>query len=72
MSAWFLDSELSTCYRSHKFPCRSLLLSTTVLNDTLVIYMQCTINTNVCVCNCHPVAGDLMLIAVNLTGKSKD
>ena len=30
MSAWFLESELSTCYGSHSFPCRSLLLSTTV------------------------------------------
>ena len=31
-----LQCYLSRCvfYRSHKFPCRSLLLSTTVLNDT--------------------------------------
>ena len=27
--------------------------------------MQCTINTNVCVCSSHPVTGHLMLIAVD-------
>ena len=28
-------------------------------------YMQCTINTSVCVCSSHPVRGDLMLITVD-------
>ena len=32
---------------------------------TLFNYMQCTINTNVCVCSSHPVTGHLMLIAVD-------
>ena len=37
-SAWFLDGKISTCFRhvfgSHSFPCQSLLLSTTTLNDS--------------------------------------
>ena len=32
---------------------------------TLINYMQCTINTSVCVCSSHPVTEDLMLIAVD-------
>ena len=32
---------------------------------TLVNYMQCTINTSVCVCSSHPVTGDLTLITVD-------
>ena len=47
ISAWFLDSELSTCfkvvfYRSYSFLCQSLLLSTTILNDNncAVLYSQ--------------------------------
>ena len=31
-------------YRSHKFPCRSLLLSTTVLNDILMTYVTTNID----------------------------
>ena len=45
MSAWFLDSELSTCYGSHTFPCWSLLLCTTILNDNDVyILLFCIAN----------------------------
>ena len=32
--------------------------------------MQCTINTNVCVCSSHPVTGDGMLIAVDQKDKA--
>ena len=37
---------------------------------TLVNYVQCTINKNVCVCSSHPVTGDGMLIAVDQKDRS--
>ena len=75
MSAWFLDSELSTCLLcyfypgaffcgSHKFPAyRSLLLSTTVLNNnhfitthnnynSIIMYVQEPHNTGVVILPC--------------------
>ena len=65
LAAPFFTATGSFCLAYHSFFDKTIKSCQKKGYYTLVNYMQCTINTNVCVCSSHPVTGYLMLIAVD-------